>query len=98
MVRRPPSSTRTDTRFPDTTLFRSKTKISELFGRDVRIIQGGMHVVGVAELASAVSNAGGLGVITALTQRTPDGLAREIERCRLMTAKDRKSTRLNSSQ
>ncbi|HPU50776.1 MAG TPA: nitronate monooxygenase family protein, partial [Burkholderiaceae bacterium] len=51
------------------------------------IIQGGMHFVGFAELASAVSNAGGLGVITGLTQQTPELLAREIARCREMTDK-----------
>jgi nitronate monooxygenase len=51
------------------------------------IIQGGMHYVGFAELAAAVSNAGGLGIITALTQRTPDLLAKEIARCREMTDK-----------
>jgi nitronate monooxygenase len=51
------------------------------------IIQGGMHYVGFAELASAVSNAGGLGIITGLTQRTPELLAREIARCRDMTDK-----------
>jgi NADH:quinone reductase (non-electrogenic) len=49
------------------------------------IIQGGMHYVGFAELAAAVSNAGGLGIITALTQKTPDLLAKEISRCREMT-------------
>lgn len=64
-----------------------KTAITELFGIDVPIIQGGMHMVGTAELASAVSNAGGLGIITGLTQRTPDGLAREIERCHTMTSR-----------
>jgi NAD(P)H-dependent flavin oxidoreductase YrpB (nitropropane dioxygenase family) len=51
------------------------------------IIQGGMHYVGLAELASAVSNAGGLGIITGLTQRTPELLAKEIARCREMTRK-----------
>jgi NADH:quinone reductase (non-electrogenic) len=51
------------------------------------IIQGGMHYVGFAELASTVSNAGGLGIITGLTQRTPQVLAREIARCREMTDK-----------
>jgi nitronate monooxygenase len=51
------------------------------------IIQGGMHYVGFAELAAAVSNAGGLGIITALTQRTPDLLAKEIARCREITDK-----------
>ena len=49
------------------------------------IIQGGMQWVGRAELASAVSNAGGLGILTALTQPEPDALAVEIERCRSMT-------------
>jgi|TARA_B100001142_G_scaffold267289_1_gene272000 nitronate monooxygenase len=51
------------------------------------IIQGGMHYVGFAELAAAVSNAGGLGIITALTQKTPELLAKEISRCREMTDK-----------
>src|SRR5688572_8976621 len=62
-----------------------KTRITELFGIEHPIIQGGMHYVGYAELASAVSNAGGLGIITGLTQPTPDHLSREIERCRAMT-------------
>ena len=64
-----------------------KTRITELFGIQHPIIQGGMHYVGLAEMAAAVSNAGGLGIITGLTQGTPDGLAAEIERCRTMTAK-----------
>jgi nitronate monooxygenase len=64
-----------------------KTRITELFGIEHPIIQGGMHHVGLAELASAVSNAGGLGVITGLTQRTPELLAKEIARCREMTRK-----------
>ncbi|CAN7755799.1 nitronate monooxygenase family protein [Acidovorax sp. LjRoot66] len=64
-----------------------KTRITELFGIQHPIIQGGMHHVGLAELASAVSNAGGLGMVTGLTQRTPELLAREIARCREMTAK-----------
>lgn len=51
------------------------------------IVQGGMHFVGLAELASAVSNAGGLGIVTGLTQRTPELLAREIARCKEMTDK-----------
>jgi nitronate monooxygenase len=62
-----------------------KTRITELFGIEHPIIQGGMHFVGLAELASAVSNAGGLGIITGLTQGTPEKLAREIARCREMT-------------
>jgi NAD(P)H-dependent flavin oxidoreductase YrpB (nitropropane dioxygenase family) len=64
-----------------------KTRITELFGIKHPIIQGGMHYVGLAELASAVANAGGLGMITALTQRTPENLKREIARCREMTDK-----------
>lgn len=64
-----------------------KTRITELFGIEHPIIQGGMHYVGYAELAAAVSNAGGLGIITALTQPTPDDLAREISRCHEMTDK-----------
>ncbi|MCP3459505.1 MULTISPECIES: nitronate monooxygenase family protein [unclassified Bradyrhizobium] len=64
-----------------------KTAITELFGIEHPIIQGGMHFVGFAELASAVSNAGGLGIITGLTQRTPELLAKEIARCREMTDK-----------
>ncbi len=64
-----------------------KTKITEMFGIEHPIIQGGMHYVGFAELAAAVSNAGGLGIITGLTQRTPELLANEIRRCREMTDK-----------
>jgi len=64
-----------------------KTAITEMFGIKHPIIQGGMHYVGFAELASAVSNAGGLGIITGLTQRTPELLAKEIARCRDMTDK-----------
>lgn len=64
-----------------------KTRITELFGIQHPIMQGGMHFVGLAELASAVSNAGGLGTLTALTQPTPGDLAREIARCREMTDK-----------
>jgi len=62
-----------------------KTRITELFGIRHPIIQGGMHYVGFAELAAAVSSAGGLGIITGLTQKTPELLAREIARCREMT-------------
>jgi NADH:quinone reductase (non-electrogenic) len=64
-----------------------KTRITEMFGIKHPIIQGGMHYVGFAEMAAAVSNAGGLGIITGLTQRTPEGLAAEIRRCREMTDK-----------
>ena len=64
-----------------------KTKITEMFGIEHPIIQGGMHNVGFAEMASAVSNAGGLGIITGLTQPTPEDLANEIARCHKMTDK-----------
>ena len=64
-----------------------KTRITELFNIQHPIIQGGMHYVGFAELASAVSNAGGLGIITGLTQKSPNDLAKEIARCHEMTDK-----------
>jgi len=64
-----------------------KTAITEMFCIAHPIIQGGMHYVGLAELASAVSNAGGLGIIIGLTQPTPELLAREIAKCRDMTGK-----------
>ena len=64
-----------------------KTRITELFEIEHPIIQGGMHFVGLAEMAAAVSNAGGLGIITGLTQGTPEKLAAEIARCREMTDK-----------
>src|SRR5258705_2889335 len=62
-----------------------KTAITEMFEIEHPMIQGGMHYVGFAELAAAVSAAGGLGIIPALTQRTPEALANEIGRCREMT-------------
>ena len=64
-----------------------RTRITELLGIKHPIIQGGMHYVGFAELAAAVSNAGGLGIITGLTQKTPSALAEEIARCCDMTDK-----------
>lgn len=64
-----------------------KTRITEMLGIEHPIVQGGMHYVGLAELAAAVSNAGGLGIITGLTQGTPEKLANEIRRCREMTDK-----------
>ena len=64
-----------------------KTKITELFDIEHPIIQGGMHYVGFAELAAAVSIAGGLGIITGLTQGTPEKLANEIAKCKDMTDK-----------
>src|SRR6202142_1231142 len=67
--------------------YHMKTRITEMLGIEHPIIQGGMHFVGFAELAAAVSNAGGLGIITGLTQSTPELLAKEIARCREMTDK-----------
>jgi nitronate monooxygenase len=64
-----------------------KTRFTALMGIEHPIVQGGMMWVGRAELAAAVSNAGGLGLLTALTQPTPDELRREIDRCRAMTDK-----------
>ena len=64
-----------------------KTKITEMFGIKHPIIQGGMHYVGFAELASAGANAGGLGIITGLTQKSPEDLAKEIAKCHEMTDK-----------
>ena len=64
-----------------------KTRITELFGIQHPIVQGGMHFVGLAEMAAAVSNAGGLGIITGLTQPTPEALAKEIAKCNGMTDK-----------
>ena len=64
-----------------------KTRITEMFGIQHPIIQGGMHYVGFAEMAAAVSNAGGLGIITGLTLGTPEKLADEIARCKDMTDK-----------
>jgi nitronate monooxygenase len=75
-------STTSNASFPEGPM---KTRITELFGIRHPIIQGGMHFVGYAQLAAAVSNAGGLGIITALTQGTPAKLADEIRRCREMT-------------
>ena len=62
-----------------------KTRITELFSIEHPVIQSGMHYVGFAEMAAAVSNAGGLGIITGLTQKTPNDLAKEIARCHEMT-------------
>ncbi len=64
-----------------------KTRITQLFGIEHPIIQGGMHYVGFAEMAAAVSNAGGLGIITGLTQKSAADLANEIARCKDMTDK-----------
>ncbi|SFE35152.1 NAD(P)H-dependent flavin oxidoreductase [Blastococcus tunisiensis] len=64
-----------------------RTRFTELVGIEHPIVQGGMQWVGRAELASAVSNAGGLGILTGLTQPTPEALAAEIARCQEMTDK-----------
>ncbi|MCA2013658.1 nitronate monooxygenase family protein [Cereibacter sphaeroides] len=64
-----------------------KTRITEMLGIEHPIVQGGMMWVGTAEMAAAVSNAGGLGILTGLTQPTPDALRTEIDRCRAMTDK-----------
>lgn len=64
-----------------------KTKFTEMMGIEHPIVQGGMQFVATADLSAAVSNAGGLGVMTALTQPTPDDLIKEVERCRSMTDK-----------
>merc|ERR1712028_257858 len=64
-----------------------KTALTEMLGIEAPIIQGGMQHVGTAEMASAVSNAGGLGILTGLTQESPEALRTEIRRCRTMTDK-----------
>ncbi len=64
-----------------------RTRITDMLGIEHPIVQGGMQGVGIAELASAVSNAGGLGILTALSQPTPEALGFDIERCRKMTRK-----------
>jgi NADH:quinone reductase (non-electrogenic) len=64
-----------------------KTRFTELVGVEHPVVQGGMQWVGRAELVAAVANAGALGFITALTQPTPEDLAREIARCRGLTDK-----------
>ena len=64
-----------------------RTRITEMLGIEHPVVQGGMQWVGFAELASAVSNAGGLGILTGLTQPTPEDLIKEIDRCRAMTDK-----------
>ncbi|MGE0830962.1 MAG: NAD(P)H-dependent flavin oxidoreductase [Hyphomonadaceae bacterium] len=64
-----------------------RTRITDMLGIQHPIVQGGMHFVGLAQMAAAVSNAGGLGIITGLTQKTPELLAKEIARCKDMTDK-----------
>ncbi len=64
-----------------------KTRVTELFGIEHPLVQGGLQGVGTAELVSAVANAGALGFLTALTQPTPEDLVEEIRRTRDMTDK-----------
>jgi len=64
-----------------------KTRVTELFGIDYPIVQGGLMWIAKAELVSAVANAGGIGFLTALTHPTPEGLAAEIRKTRGMTDK-----------
>lgn len=64
-----------------------RTRLTEMLGIEHPVIQGGMQWVGTAEMASAVSNGGGLGIITGLTQPTPEDLTKEIKRCQEMTDK-----------
>lgn len=63
------------------------TALTDMLGIEHPIICGGMQYVGYAEMASAVSNAGGLGILTGLTQPSPEALRAEIRRCRTMTDK-----------
>jgi NAD(P)H-dependent flavin oxidoreductase YrpB (nitropropane dioxygenase family) len=64
-----------------------KTRITELFGIERPIVQGGLMWIARAELASAVANAGGIGFMTALTFPNAEGLRAEIRKCREMTDK-----------
>lgn len=64
-----------------------RTRFTEEFGVEHPIVQGGMQWVGRADLVAAVANAGALGMITALTQPTPEDLVKEIARCRDLTDK-----------
>src|SRR5208337_865049 len=64
-----------------------KTRITEMLGIEYPIIQGGMQWLSTAELAAAVSNAGGFGIITALSCGSKEGLRKEIRRCKGLTEK-----------
>lgn len=64
-----------------------KNRFTEMLGIEHPIVQGGMQWVGKAPLAAAVSNAGGLGILTALTQPTPEDLRNEIRKTRELTDK-----------
>lgn len=64
-----------------------KTRITDFFGVDHPVVQGGLMWIARAELTAAVANAGGMGFMTALTYPDPEGLRAEIRRCRQMTDK-----------
>ena len=64
-----------------------KTRITEFFGIERPIVQGGLMWIARAELAAAVANAGGIGFMTALTYSEPEGLREEIRKCRQLTDK-----------
>jgi NAD(P)H-dependent flavin oxidoreductase YrpB (nitropropane dioxygenase family) len=64
-----------------------QTRITQLFGIDHPIVQGGMQWVATAPLTAAVANAGAIGFMTALTHDDPRGLRREIRKCRDLTDK-----------
>ncbi len=64
-----------------------KTRITELFGVEKPIVQGGLMWIAKAELTAAVANAGGMGFMTALTFADPEDLRREIQKCRQLTDK-----------
>lgn len=63
------------------------TELTKALGIAKPIIQGGMHHVGFAPLVAAVSNAGGLGLITVLSQPTPEALREEIQKTKALTSK-----------
>jgi nitronate monooxygenase len=64
-----------------------KTRITELFGIEHPVVQGGLMWIATSELVSAVANAGGMGFLTALTYPTPEDLAADIRKTREMTNK-----------
>lgn len=64
------------------------TPVTKLLGIRIPVVQGGMQWVGVPELAAAISNAGGLGILTALTQPNPDALREAIRKTRTLTDKN----------
>jgi len=64
-----------------------RTRFTELAGIEIPVMQGGMYYVGYAELAAAVSNAGGLGTVTSSHLKTPEALRAEIRKCKTLTKK-----------